>query len=131
MVVLTAGAVDKSQYRKFKVKNPSLVGDTLIMKEILRRRFKNAWPKPDLIVVDGGKPQVRAVRQTLKELKVTIPVVGIAKAPDRLVIGTADLPTRRLSPTHPGFNLIRLIRDESHRFSRRYHLLLRGKEFLP
>lgn len=94
------------------------------------RRFKNKWPKPDLIVVDGGKPQVRTLLNLLRKLEIKIPVIGIAKSPDRLVIAVEKLPTKRLAASHPGFNLIRLIRDESHRFSRKYHLLLRGKEFL-
>ena len=132
MVVLTKGQVDKSQYRKFKIKDLKLkIGDIQMLEEVVRRRFDNPWPKPNLIIVDGGKPQVRVIVKTLGELKLRIPVIGIAKTPDRLVVGTKDLPTIKLPATDPGFNLIRLIRDESHRFSRRYHLFLRGKKLLP
>lgn len=136
MVVLTEGQVDKSQYRKFKIKvgeNKSAIrnlGDTGMLAQVVARRFHNPWPRPDLIVVDGGKPQVRAVRSTLSENQ-GIPVMGIAKAPDRLVVGTQDLSTLRLPVSDPGFNLIRLIRDESHRFSRKYHLFLRQEKLLP
>lgn len=131
MVVLADGQVDKSHYRKFKIKTPGLVGDTKMLTEIIKRRFTHEWPKPALLVVDGGKPQVKVVLKTLGKLKLDIPTVGIAKVPDRLVIGIECFPTKRLPLTHPGFNLIRLIRDESHRFSRKYHLFLREKELLP
>ena len=127
MVVVTHGQVDKSQYRKFKIKTQGILGDTPMLAEVVRRRFHNRWPHPDLIVVDGGKPQVQMLLEVLGELNLDTPVVGLAKAPDRLVIGNAEFTTLRLPYDHPGFNLLRLIRDESHRFSRRYHLLLRGK----
>jgi excinuclease ABC subunit C len=131
MVVFTEGRVDRSQYRKFKIKTPGIIGDTPMLVEILERRLKNRWPKPNLIVVDGGRPQVKALLKTLQELKEDIPVVGIAKAPDRLVLGIKNLPTKRPPLDHAGFNLLRHLRDESHRFSRKYHLLLRGKTLLP
>ncbi|NIT04416.1 GIY-YIG nuclease family protein [Candidatus Saccharibacteria bacterium] len=136
MVVLTEGRVDKSQYRKFKIvtsnQRPAIrLGDVGMLGQVVARRFKNKWPKPDLIVVDGGKPQVRAVQKALKEANQRVPTVGIAKAPDRLLLGVDRLPTKRLPQNHPGFNLVRLIRDESHRFSRRYHLFLREKELMP
>ncbi|MEX1061672.1 MAG: GIY-YIG nuclease family protein [Patescibacteria group bacterium] len=132
LVVLTDGQIDKSQYKKFKIKGGRKdLGDVGMMKQVIERRFKNKWPKPDLIVVDGGKPQVRKIREALKALNNKTPLIGIAKGPDRLVIGIEKLPTKRLPITHPGFNLIRLLRDESHRFSRGYHLLLRSKTLLP
>ena len=101
-----------------------------MLKEVIERRFKNKWPKPDLIVMDGGKPQVRKIKEALKALQNKTPLIGIAKGPDRLVIGVEKLPTKRLPISHSGFNLIRLLRDESHRFSRGYHLLLRNKALL-
>jgi len=133
MVVLTNGQVDKSQYRKFKVatsnqKPANRLGDVGMIEQVIKRRLRNSWPKPNLIVVDGGKPQVRAVEKAFKDKEKNFPVIGIAKAPDRLIVGVGKLPTVHLPQNHPGFNLIRLARDESHRFSRRYHLFLRKKE---
>jgi len=130
LVVLTNGQIDKSQYKKFKIRGNKDLGDVGMLKEVIERRFKNKWPKPNLIVVDGGKPQVRKVREALRALENKTPLIGIAKGPDRLVIGVEKLPTKRLPISHPGFNLIRLLRDESHRFSRGYHLLLRNKALL-
>lgn len=130
MVVLTNGQLDKKEYKRFRIKNLRLKSDFGRMKEIIDRRFKNNWPKPNLIIVDGGKPQVRVVISTLRTQDITIPVLGIAKNPDRLVIGTVGLPTIRFPQTNPAFNLIRLIRDESHRFAKKYHLFLRTRDFL-
>lgn len=129
MVVATIGVLDKNQYRKFRIKT-SGPNDLAMHAEALKRRFGNDWPKPDIIAIDGGKPQVKAALDVLAEIERAIPVIGIAKAPDRLVIGTGKLPTLRPKTNDPGFNLIRLLRDESHRFSRKYHLHLRNKEFL-
>jgi excinuclease ABC subunit C len=125
MVVATRGQVDKSQYRKFRMKNPKLRSDFDMLAETLTRRFRNRWARPDLLVVDGGKPQVRTTLAALARFGVTIPVVGLAKNPDRLVLGIATLPTERLSLHHSGFNLLRLLRDEAHRFSKKYHTSLR------
>jgi excinuclease ABC subunit C len=160
MTVAVEGQVDKSQYRKFGIKNSELriknndktnfqiqnsnfqkslrttyyvqrTGpvDWELMKSVFLRRFKHLeWEFPNLLVVDGGKPQVRMAVQCMLDLNLQIPVVGIAKNPDRLVIGTQDLPTIRPELNNSGFNLIRLLRDEAHRFGRKYHLFLREKK---
>ena len=127
MVVFSDGFPKKDQYRKFRIKNISLNSDFQMLEEVIKRRFKNNWLKPDLIIVDGGKPQVRTLLRTLAQIKKKIPVVGIAKGPDRLVVGTENLPTIRPKISNSGFNLIRYIRDESHRFAKKYHLFLRNK----
>ena len=82
------------------------------------------------MVIDGGAPQVREIVYLIKSLKKDIPVIGIAKNPDRLVIGVNNFPVMKPSLFSKGFNLIRSIRDESHRFARKYHLFLRDKDFL-
>lgn len=126
MVVLNDGLIDKSQYRRFKIKNPRARSDFAMLEEAVRRRFKNKWPHPDLIVVDGGKPQVRKILNVIDKLETSIPVIGIAKNPDRLVIGVPYLPTIRPDASNPGFRLIQLIRDESHRFATTYSSRLRS-----
>jgi len=126
MVVFTDGLSDKKEYKRFKIKTDAQ-SDFEMFDEVLRRRFKNKWPKPDLIVVDGGKPQVRVAQKVLKEFNTLIPLIGIAKRPDRLIIGDDSLRTIKPPRHHPGFRLIQALRDESHRFAKKYHLLLRGK----
>ena len=130
LVVLTDGLIDKSQYRKFKIKDPLLRSDFEMLREVLQRRFRNTWEKPDLIIVDGGRPQVRILMQTLATLEVDLPVVGIAKRPDRFVIGIHGLPTLKPSVQDPGFRLIQALRDESHRFAKKFHTQLRNKKLL-
>jgi len=131
MVVTTGGFFDKSQYRRFKIKNQRNKSDLSMMDEVFQRRFLDKkLPHPDLIIVDGGKPQLKIVKPILDNLKINIPLIGIAKDPDRLVLASNDFLTIKLAKNHPGFNYLRLIRDESHRFAHDYHLFLRKKNFL-
>jgi excinuclease ABC subunit C len=166
MVVAQDGLIDKSQYRRFRIKDKKLHSDFEMLREIMQRRFrlssqqsvagnrgKKRWPLPDLVIVDGGRPQVRTLQKVFAENKLEIPVIGIAKNPDRLVVPAAwavssqkpadgersESPDHRLPTTdyqiirprlnHPGFNLVRTLRDEAHRFSRKYHRLLRNRAF--
>lgn len=130
MVVFTEGLSDKKEYKRFKIKGEGVQSDFDMFKEILTRRFKNAWATPDLLILDGGKPQIRAAREVLEAMRVTIPLIGIAKRPDRIVIGDASLLTLKPPRHHPGFRLVQAMRDESHRFAKKYHVHLRDKKML-
>ncbi|MCL4364109.1 GIY-YIG nuclease family protein [Patescibacteria group bacterium] len=130
MVVMNHGQIDKKEYRRFRIKQVGSRSDFDRLKEVISRRFKNHWTFPDLVVVDGGRPQVKIVIDKLTEIGIKIPVLGIAKNPDRLVLGISDYPTVRFPQTNPAFNLIRLLRDESHRFAKKYHILLRRRPLL-
>ncbi len=130
MVVFTEGNSDKKEYKRFKIKNEKAESDFEMMDEVIRRRFKNDWPHPDLLVVDGGKPQVRTVLKVLHEMDIQVPLIGIAKRPDRIVLGTEHYLSLRPRSDHPGFQLLQALRDESHRFAKKYHVLLRGKNML-
>lgn len=127
MVVFEQGLANKKEYRRFKIKDKTLQSDFDMMYEVLHRRFNQKWPKPDLLVVDGGKPQVRIARKVLHELGIQIPFIGIAKRPDRIVFATENYPNIRPIKTNLGFQLIQAIRDESHRFAKKYHTYLRNK----
>jgi excinuclease ABC subunit C len=118
MVTFIDGEADKKLYRHFKI-NPDLKGDTDRMAEVIKRRMKHFddWGKPDLIIVDGGKPQVSVVQDILKD---TIPLVGIAKQYETLVIKhNSKFIEIRLKP--PVLYLFQRLRDEAHRLSRRLH----------
>lgn len=130
LVVFIDGLNDKSQYRRFRIKNQKIRSDFEMLEEVLRRRFRRQQNMPNLIIVDGGKPQVRKLLSVLASLKISIPVVGIAKKPDRIVIGNNNMTTIKPPINNLGFNLIRLIRDESHRFAKKYHLYLRKKKLM-
>ncbi len=127
MVVLTNGIIDKGAYRRFKIRQENVRSDFEMLREVVQRRFSNHWPTPNLIVVDGGRPQVKILHELLRLKHYDYPLIGIAKNPDRLVVGVDHYPTLRLSLNNLGFNMIRQIRDESHRFARKYHLMLRAK----
>jgi excinuclease ABC subunit C len=129
LVVLTDGKIDKSQYRRFKIKNVRANSDFARIEEALTRRFRNRWPNPDLVVIDGGKPQVRMAQKVLDQQDHPPALIGLAKAPDRLVIPKnsgerATLITVNPPSHNPGFNLLKLVRDESHRFANSYRKIL-------
>ena len=130
LVVATDGIIDKQEYKRFKLQKVG-VSDFAMLTETLTRRFNNDWPIPDLIVVDGGAPQVTTMYRLLKKMQIEIPLVGIAKHPDRLVFMHAgNTKTMRMLARRPGFMLIQQLRDESHRFAKKYHLFLRSKRML-
>ncbi|HEX9817576.1 MAG TPA: UvrB/UvrC motif-containing protein [Patescibacteria group bacterium] len=122
MVVFNAGRADKQQYRLFNIRTLNTPNDYQMMQEALQRRQNHPeWNKPSLIIVDGGKGQVRA---TLKVWQWDNPVIGIAKNPDRLVIPTHQVKNKidyvvlKLPINHPALKLVQQIRDEAHRFSK-------------
>lgn len=129
MVVATYGIIDKSQYRRFKVKTEG-VSDMRMIAEVIRRRFSHNWKKPDLVIIDGGTPQVVTVERELCKIDVTVRVIGIAKRPDRIVYLTPQgAKTLRPRNDNMGFMLIQQLRDEAHRFAKKYHIHLRSKTY--
>ena len=130
MVVATEGILDKAEYKRFKIKTVG-VNDFKMLSETITRRMNNDWRKPDLIVIDGGTPQVVTISSVLKKLGIEIPLIGIAKHPDRIVVlAKGATKTYKFSLHNEGFKLIQQLRDESHRFAKKYHKLLRGKKFI-
>ncbi len=131
MVVFTDGLPDKREYKRFRIKTVKQISDTEMLKEVLKRRLTHQdWPLPDVFVIDGGRPQLRAVLKTLDEFKINLPVLAIAKNPDRVIMRKDGFRTFSLPRNSSFFNLIKHIRDESHRFARKYHLLLRKKKMM-
>lgn len=136
MVVFTNGVSDRSEYRKFKLRNQRN-DDFKNLQEVLARRLKHAeWAYPDVILIDGGEPQLRALAPLLDPTG--IPYLGRDKSGDhsrnaavelvRLHGGVAEhvqLP----SDSHLA-KLIARIDDEAHRFAITYHTLLRSKKML-
>lgn len=125
MVVFTDNQPNKNEYRKFKIKTVFKSDDTGMMKEILTRRFRNSWPKPDLILIDGGRGQVNAAKQILNKLELKIPIVGLAKGPKRKrndLIGKI--------PRFTDLKTLIRVRDEAHRFAVSYHKKVRRRNFI-
>jgi excinuclease ABC subunit C len=119
MTVFENGQPDKSEYRLFSIKKAPAGDDLRALKEVLERRFRhNEWQMPDLILIDGGKPQIDFTNEVLKSLQVNIPVVGISKyqGEDKLVFPKATKKnTKDLSESMKP--VLTKIRDEAHRFS--------------
>ena len=126
LVVLTNGEIDKSQYRKFKIRMSGKPNDVGMHKEMIERRLKHLeWPLPDLIIVDGGRGQARGVQVELGTRNLEIPVFGLAKRMEWLYPPTGEvikLPKKSLS-----LRLLQKLRDESHRFAIAYHRKLRDR----
>lgn len=128
MVVFENGESIKSLYRRFKIINANgRSNDYLSMNEVIKRRFNHTeWKHPDLIIVDGGKPQVSAAINALLKYKIYIPVIGLAKKEEEII--TENFSTIKLSKSSKALHLIMRIRDEAHRFAIMYHRKLRKKE---
>lgn len=138
-VRFSGGAPDKKRYKRYKIKTVSGQDDFAAMKEMLSRRVKRAgqagWDLPDLILIDGGKGQLSAAVEAMKELGFdgATDIAAIAKGRERDREDTIYTPGRK-TPWTPvknrdGLFLLMRIRDEAHRFAFGYHKTLRGKQF--
>jgi excinuclease ABC subunit C len=119
-------------YRHFRV-NPKRGGsDTASLGEIAARRVRRLsdWGLPDLIIVDGGKAQTRVFWDNFHDLG--IPVVGLAKRFETLIIPVYNkkLSYIEIRPKGSALALVTRLRDEAHRFARRYHHKLINKNLL-
>ena len=133
MVTFIDGEAEKTLYRHFRIRQEKGKSDTDSMFEVARRRAKylSTWGTANLIIVDGGRPQVAAFVKVFS--KYGIPVIGLAKREEKLVIPIErhDLSTprfiERIVPRGPARNLLQRIRNEAHRFALAFHTLIRGK----
>jgi len=140
MVVFVGDKPDKSQYRKFKIKTVEGIDDVGMMREVLLRRFKNDWPMPDLVLLDGGQGHVNIAQKLLyDELGLSVPIVGVAKGPTRKITNYKLQITNKFSMSKlpnemqnllNDRNFIKHITDEAHRFAIGYHRKLRRKNAL-
>jgi excinuclease ABC subunit C len=138
MVVFTDGKPDKKEYRKYRVKTVQGPDDFETMREIVRRRYlrvlRENLPLPDLIIVDGGKGQIEAVKDVLQnEFDLDIPVAGLAKddrhQTARLLFGD-PLAVVPLGKNSEEFYLLQRIQEEVHRFAVAFHRQVRSKSMI-
>jgi len=125
MAVFRGNEPDRGEYRRFKIRTVFKSDDLAMLEEILRRRFNNPWPLPDLVLVDGGLAQAKAAKRVLDELGLKIPVLGLAKGKKR----KENRLVGRLPRDIDKRILIRL-RDEAHRFAVNYHRQLRNANLM-
>jgi excinuclease ABC subunit C len=136
-VVYDRQQMQKSEYRRFNIRDITPGDDYAAMRQALSRRYERVTAEagkiPDLILIDGGKGQVAAARAALVELGLhQATVVGVAKGPERKpgleeLILEAESRTLDLAPSHPALHLIQAVRDEAHRFAIVGHRARRGK----
>jgi len=127
MVVFTNGEIDKSQYRRFKIKTVQGSDDVAMIREVLRRRRKRKdWPKADLILIDGGRGQVNAAEKELEGWGVSI--ISLAKKEEEVYTKDRKTPLK-LPKDSQALKLLMYVRDEAHRFALNYHRHLRKTGF--
>ncbi len=143
MVVAGPEGFIKGQYRKFNIKNPDTApgDDFAMMREVFTRRFGRALEEdpdrtenwPDLVLIDGGKGQMSAVKEALAELGVEdVALIAIAKGPDhgregREVFHFPDGREFTLPVNAPVMFYLQRLRDEAHRFAIGAHRNKRSK----
>lgn len=118
MVVFSAGEANTDEYRLFKIKASPAHDDERALAEVIRRRFAHLdWPRPDLILVDGGKPQVDFISRVLAELNLNLPLVGISEyGSDKLVFARNSTKEIKLLAKNIKPTLLKA-RNEAHRFA--------------
>jgi excinuclease ABC subunit C len=151
MVVFEDGQPKKSDYRRFSISDEAGFDDTRAMHHVITRRFKRyldekdidiaeatsqggqrpkfAYP-PQLVVVDGGKPQVNAAAKALQELGITdVAICGLAKRLEEVWLPNSSEPV--IFPRHSeALYLLQKLRDEAHRFAINFHRSKRSKVML-
>jgi excinuclease ABC subunit C len=150
MVVAGPDGFIKNQYRKFNIKSEGLTpgDDYAMMREVLQRRFKrliapaegaakaddDSFPQwPDLVIIDGGRGQLNAVREIFDGIGLTqVSLLAVAKGPDRdagrETLFMPDKEPLKLEPRDPVLYFIQRLRDEAHRFVIGSHRKLRKKD---
>lgn len=141
MVVAEEGKIERSQYKKFKIKSIEGPDDFAKMAEVLERRLRHLqensqnWKKPDLIVLDGGRGQISAVLDVFKKLNIEqIPLIGLAKKEEKIIYKDKErfkeISLEEKGNPSEGLKLLIRLRDEAHRFAQAYHHKLRIKDLL-
>jgi excinuclease ABC subunit C len=125
LVVFRDGRPDKDSYRRFLIRTVEGSNDVASLEEVITRRYRRLLdekaPLPDLVMVDGGKPQLGAVEKALAELGLTgLPLVSIAKK-EEILFTPARRDGIRLDRTSPALRLVQAVRDETHRFAIALH----------
>lgn len=137
MVVFIDGEADRSSYRRFKIKTVEGADDFASLKEVLSRRLdklgsdeEERFPKPDLIIIDGGKGQLSAVKQIFDERNVEgIELISLAKREEEVFTLSSD-ESVKISHRDYSLKMLQRIRDEAHRFAITYFRNLHSKRNL-
>lgn len=134
MVVFINGEKASKHYRKFKIKTVIGPNDFASHREVMTRRIAEFNGKdisfsalPSLMLIDGGKGQVSATRDLIKEFNPNIDVIGLAEREEEIFVEDSLEPIV-LSKNSYGLKLLQAVRDEAHRFAITYHKSIRNKK---
>lgn len=131
LVVFEKGRPNKKDYRRFKVKRVKKIDDYAMLQEVTERRYRRLLSEnkrlPDLVLVDGGRGQLIAVKRILNKLNLKLPLISIAKKEEEIFKPEDNKPIILPSNSETLF-LLQRIRDEAHRFAVTYHRNIRTKE---
>ncbi|MBI5780892.1 MAG: excinuclease ABC subunit UvrC [Rhodocyclales bacterium] len=135
-VVWEGEGMNPSQYRRYHIEGITPGDDYAAMRQVLTRRYERVAegeaPRPDLVLIDGGKGQLEVAARVLDELGLELSLVGVAKGEARkpgletLVFADGRTPLQ-LPPSSPALHLIQIVRDEAHRFAITGHRARRAK----
>lgn len=128
-VVFENGVPQKKLYRRFRIrKTYTEPNDYTMMEEVIDRRYSSETlksdPRPDLLIIDGGKGQLNIAIKVLKKLEIPVPVVSIAKKNEEIYVEWSD-ESIEFEQKSPVLKLVQNVRDEAHRFAINYHKVLR------
>ncbi len=137
MVVFIDGEADRSSYRRFKIKTVEGANDFASLQEVLTRRIKKLsteeeakFPKPDLIIIDGGKGQLSAIKKTFENLNVeNVELISLAKREEEVFTLYSD-ESVKINHRDYSLKMLQRIRDEAHRFAITYFRNLHSKRNL-
>ncbi len=137
MVVFADGEPERDSYRRFKIRTVEGSNDFACLQEVLKRRLgklgteeEERFPRPDLIVIDGGKGQLSSVKEIFDGMGVEgIDLVSLAKREEE-VFTLFSRESVRLDHSDYALQVLQRLRDEAHRFAITYHRTLRGKRSL-
>ena len=137
MVVFYDGEADRQSYRRFKIKTVEGANDYASHQEMMKRRLaklgtdeEERFPKPDLMVIDGGKGQLSAIKEVFDEYGVTdIELIALAERDEEIFTLYSDQPIR-LDKRDYALKVLQRIRDEAHRFAIHYFRSLHSKRNL-
>lgn len=129
IVVFEGGRAKKSEYRRVRIRDLDKPDDFYSMHQVVYRRFTGSLADklsiPDLLLIDGGIGQVRAARRALRDAELDIPLIGLAKKQETIIL--EDNSDILVPETHPGLRLLIAIRNEAHRTAVGYNRKMRGE----
>jgi len=127
MAVFIDGIRKPSDYRRYTVKTVNAIDDYAMLKEVVGRRYLKNELLPDLVLIDGGRGHISAVRAVLDDLGINVPIIGLAKREELVYVPGKSEP---VDIPQTGLHLLMNIRDEAHNAALKHHRALRSTKLL-